>query len=385
MQFHPMDLDEQALLDSRCKLIQDIDGQTAYERTKEYDSAQHVILLEKMINRLTQSNEVLFAVKRNIRLRNKSFHATGSGSELLRNITSVLSQIERHFSEHALTPTVATFIQHAKSLDVDIRKEVLSQLRYPEVGAAVDKLNAFVDGLRSELQTDEHRTALAKFKRNAKDNFDALVKYFTVWFQYRAKVLLLRIDLGYGELAHYIINGHLGQPYAQMAEQMQAHRDLFFKHVRKHFKGEKVGYAWKLEYGLFKGFHCHVILLLNGDKHRFDVNLTKQLGEYWKASITEGLGLYFNCNTQKHVYKYPAVGLLRACDEEKWKGLEHIARYLTKPDGYIKLELPGSSRVFGKGTRPKVPHVKRGRRRSEQRSQIALHLKKIRSRYDLTA
>ena len=381
MQFQSMNPDEIALLESRSKINQDSNGQTFYERTKEYDSAERVIALEKMLNLLVQSNEVIYSVKSNPVLRKKFVHATGAGKELLRYISNTLPQIEQHLTGHTFTPTVAAFIKHVNTLDLDVQWNVLNSLSNLETDTAVDKLNSFVQALRSELQTDELRFEEKKFKRNAKDNCNVLMKYFRDWFKYRAKVLALRFDLGYGASAHQVINGCQGKPYAKMAEKMQAHRDLFFKHVRKHFKGEKVGYAWKLEYGLFKGFHCHVILLLNGDKHWSDVNLTKQLGEYWKTVITEDQGLYFNCNAQKHVYKYPSVGLLYACDEGKWKGLECIARYLTKPDGYIKLELPGNSRVFGKGNMPKLKHVKLGRPRIKQTAQAFMQLRSIRPRH----
>ena len=349
--FHP---DEVAFFQSRIHYTQDKDGNPSRLTTEEEDSALRVISTEKLMDTLMQSDKPIFTMKENSN-GNRVFNPSDIGKALLRYTTPVLRQMERHLPNHAFTPNVATFIGCAKAFEFNLDQDALMRLSGSALSNAVSDLNDFVHTLRTQLGTDQQRQAAARFKRNARYNHGAVLEYLEAWFSKHSKLLVLGIDLSYGEKAKHFINGCPGKPYAAMAEEIQHHRRIFFKYLRNRFKGEKVGYAWKLEYGLFKGFHCQVIILLNGDKHRDDVNLVKQLGQCWNTLITEGQGLHYNFNADKDDYAYPAVGLLHACDLNKWTGLTHIARYLTKPDGYIKLELPGNRRTFGKGNMPKIP------------------------------
>nr|WP_315232895.1 inovirus-type Gp2 protein [uncultured Albidiferax sp.] len=355
---HP---DEAAFFQSRLHYTQDKDGKPSCLTTEEKDSASQIILIEKLMNILIQSDKPIFLIKENLSNGKRAFHPTDIGKALLRYTTSVLRKIERHFPNHTFTPNVATFISYAKSFEFKLERDALMRLSGTELSDAVFDLNAFVHTLRTQLCTDQQRQAAARCKRNARYNNGSTLEYLEAWLSKHSKLLVLKIDLSYGEAANHSINGRPGKPYTAMTEEIQHHRRIFFKYLCNRFKGEKIGYAWKLEYGLFKGFHCHVIILLNGDKHRDDVNLVKQLGQCWNTIITEGKGLHYNFNADKDDYAYPAVGLLHACDLNKWTGLTHIARYLTKPDGYLKLELPDNRRTFGKGNMPKTSDVSRGR------------------------
>ena len=53
-------------------------------------------------------------------------------------------------------------------------------------------------------------------------------------------------------------------------------------------------------------------------------------------------------------------------DPDLWAGMYRLIEYLTKPDFWIRLQLPGNRRTFGKGGGlPKATQPKRGRPREK--------------------
>lgn len=114
-----------------------------------------------------------------------------------------------------------------------------------------------------------------------------------------------------------------------------------------------MGYAWKLEYGSEKrGFHCHLLLLLDGAKVRQDVTLARMLGEHWQQVITRGIGFYYNCNADKARYRKCGIGLIRHDDAEGMEGLQEAVKYLTKIDRCIQIFKLSSARIFGRSQMP---------------------------------
>jgi hypothetical protein len=116
-----------------------------------------------------------------------------------------------------------------------------------------------------------------------------------------------------------------------------------------------VGFAWKLEYGLDKGFHYHLLLLFDGSRRQQDVKIAMDIGEYWKHEITSGEGVYWNCNARKSDYKACGVGRISRNDIELRAILkDKVALYLTKVDVILKLVMPDNHRSYGRGGMPKI-------------------------------
>ena len=126
----------------------------------------------------------------------------------------------------------------------------------------------------------------------------------------------------------------------------------------------QVGYIWKLEYGVRKGHHFHVMLFFDGSKVRQDVVYAKAIGEYWVEVITNGKGVYFNCNHKKADYLYLGIGQVKHSDTEMRKNLLKAANYLCKKEQYLYLQLSKRMRTIGKGQilPPKVSSVGRPRK-----------------------
>lgn len=164
-------------------------------------------------------------------------------------------------------------------------------------------------------------------------------------FERHAKLLVVRVDVGYTEYA---------APYMD-ASMVHQHRQRLCKAFHQHsLFTHLLGYIWKLEYGEYKGFHYHMLFFFDGSKVRQDVRYAQRIGEYWNTTITQGHGVYFNCNYRaEERYHANAMGLVTYHDAEKHQGLIHIIRYLTKIDEYATLTVHGDT--FGHSQSP-TPH-----------------------------
>lgn len=69
------------------------------------------------------------------------------------------------------------------------------------------------------------------------------------------------------------------------------------------------GYAWALEQGLTKGYHCHLLLIYDGNQHQQDSALAMMVGQDWQT-ITMDQGMYYNCNLKENKEKFERNGLL---------------------------------------------------------------------------
>lgn len=150
------------------------------------------------------------------------------------------------------------------------------------------------------------------------------------------KLMVLRLDLGYGrEHASVSIDRIIGDWEALKA------------FITTNFPSY-LSYVVKLEYGLQKGAHMHVLMLFNGAMVRQDVTIAKLIGEHWSKVVTGGMGVYFNCNAApyKNRFSHCGVGVFSRLDEATVAGFQAVADYITKPDPLVTLMMPREKRFY---------------------------------------
>jgi len=201
--------------------------------------------------------------------------------------------------------------------------------------------------LRAEVHSPAFKKIIDNANRLLTKNHKSLLSYIHRVFEQHARLLVLRVDFGYR------LKPRCSVTQADlMTEYQQAKKD--YQHFVNNQKGNRlfeylVGHVWKLEYGLQKGFHYHLILFFDGSKVRQDITLAQQIGEYWQTIITQGRELYFNCNAKKHEYKYLGIGMINHHDTELRNNLNRAAGYLIKIDHFARLSAKSIHRNFGKG------------------------------------
>lgn len=259
-------------------------------------------------------------------------------------------------------------------------------------------LKALIDELQGEETVLDFKKANKAFHRTNRN----LKRYVSGLIEYKANLLVIRLDLGYNkdyfdrnraslyenlpasaELIPSEISDDTDKPKEQLtfheyrleAEKTQLQSDLqsmkeyrakFFRAIKNKYAVE--GFIWKLEYGADKSFHYHCLILLNGDKHREDIIIAKDMGEIWKkltidADSKTTKGIYWNCNANKENYRYLALGHLNASDTTMKNNLfKYVLSYLAKTDYYLKMAKTadrtigmGSDKVKVKSGRPRKP------------------------------
>jgi len=315
--------------------------------------------ITKLTLSISTSNDDLFTVKNDRRPGTRRIEASPLGKTLYSSFKTPLEEVIKYFPIHSFNPHFEAFRGALKHHDIEhLNRLPLNAFINEEADAVAARLNAFGQSLRSTTRTAEFKAAIRKTQRSCNKNYKGVMAYLKALFQKNGRLLGLRGDFSYKKTIHFDQFGS-DVSYAQA----KSDREALVNEIRKRYKEPLVGYVWKTEYGLLKGYHFHVLILLDGSKVREDVTIMKLLGEHWKHDITAGTGAFFNCNAKKSSYRFCGIGMLNHNDSEIWKGLELIATYLTKPDYYVRLNMPGNDRAFGKGGLPKQYGKKRGRPR----------------------
>lgn len=147
------------------------------------------------------------------------------------------------------------------------------------------------------------------------------------------KLMIVRLDLWYAQA--YALNM---RPELRILEDWERLR----RFIAQGFARAWVGYAVKFEYGLQRGVHAHVLLLFNGREVREDATIGRLIGDHWRQVITNGVGGYFNTNTQayKATMEYCGIGTFTSMTEDFREGMARMADYLAKPDHGVRLAVP---------------------------------------------
>lgn len=228
--------------------------------------------------------------------------------------------------------------------------------------------------LSEKLSEPKFQKLILKSKHTADKNYRSMLSYIDKLFNKRSRLLVVRVDLSYkAEIAdirrreRFTMAEHVSE-----FEQVKADLERLLRNRRhnKIFRG-LLGYIWKLEHGVLRGYHYHVVFFFDGAIRRGDISIGKQIGDHWNENITQGRGEYFNVNGSKCRYKNDIRGGINDSDTEAKQGLVYLAKYFSKPDYFMRLELPkkyqhGSKQLYrtlGKGQIPLRKGKKPGRPR----------------------
>jgi hypothetical protein len=224
----------------------------------------------------------------------------------------------------------------------------------------VECLTAAVEKIRRQGRSPSFKQEIWAFEKPARENYDSLVSLIRTHLAACHHLQVLRIDLGY---AQHFCDAALSGEQSISYQEVRCHRVALIRFIKRRLpKGAYKGYALKLEFGLDKTYHYHVLVLLNGDVVREDAKIAKIICDYWKQYITKGKGGAYNCNAA--TYKESGIGSVKYDDAKKRAILETtVAAYLTKPDFYIRMTKSDGHRAFWTSQPPKIRAIRRGRKR----------------------
>jgi hypothetical protein len=221
--------------------------------------------------------------------------------------------------------------------------------------------NRFVSVLRETGKEINARKAHRKMLLDATARDVSFTDYVASLIQCYRRLVVVRVDLAYRcSLDWYPPFSKMKADFARMMDNARRNDTVF--------KG-KVGFVVKFEFGLLKGPHAHLILFYDGDVRdgRHHSHLAESVGLYWASTITEGQGLYYNCNRdfrELEARGICGIGNITQSDSLKIENLlSRVLGYLCKSNSYVRPKGGGKMRLMQKGEKPTPKTTKRGRPR----------------------
>ncbi len=212
-------------------------------------------------------------------------------------------------------------------------------------------INGFVKDLYLRLKEPTTRKQIRSARKSARRRTKDFQEYVRRLLKARTPINVIRIDLGYQRQYGASIETII-EDLEHLHDNMR-HNDTLFKH--------RLGYIEKIEYGLSKGIHVHVLLFFSSErKSSANVHLAKSIGEYWVNEITRGHGHYWNMNAFEDYYRSLGrlgIGEIHAHDENGIRCLLFDVEYLCKVAQFIKPEANPKMKLIRRGAMPsKVKH-----------------------------
>lgn len=329
--------------------------------TQEMNLVSDIKWMENLTNKVIRSKELPFSVKTDKRSKRKYIDSTKLGGYILNILKVNIFDIKMHYPLHQFNPYIELHIRNVEDRHLFELPWIIFTLNDNEVVRWRDVLNGYVDGIRKEGNSQKFKKTMSDYQRLANKNYRELMIYLKALFKRHSRLLVLRLDLGYLKEQCWPVGGGSNVQY----DEVKKHWEVLLRYLKTKLPFDcMAGFAWRLEYGLDKNFHYHILILLDGSKVREDVTIARIIGEFWSNTVTKGAGLYYNCNAFKNSYKSCGIGMLHHEDTESLEGLEKAALYMVKTDYYLKMVAPGKGRTFGKGIMPEPKTETRGRPRT---------------------
>jgi hypothetical protein len=190
---------------------------------------------------------------------------------------------------------------------------------------------------------------LIDFQQRELKNQQSLFEYASTLIHHYARTLVVRVDLSIKKEYQALYNIQAFNLALEVLLRRIADQDSCFSGLH--------GYAWALEHGTSKGYHCHLLLMYDGNIHRGGFEMGQWVGECWEQ-ITHGCGYIFNCNRSDYMAIYEAmgslgIGMIHRHDEIKLNNfLNYVVPYLVngeKEEQHPRVKDSAYMRSFGKG------------------------------------
>ena len=339
------------LLDGALFFRSNLDDESGYYLTEESELSRRLRLTSGAIKNLLKTGTSLDLASTPVKASERRQMA-----DLLR---VCFEEVRRHFPMHRLAPDLAlverlTAVWEAQGLLPTHFDGITARLSIPEY-----RLDAFVREMRLEAGAPEFITAQKNYRRKFTKNHAGLLKNLASISKDCSRILVNRIDFSYQKPALWPDDTR--SPVT--LEEAVLHRRQILSWVKKQYT--VVGYSWRFEYGLLKGYHYHFLFLLDGSSHQQSVSINRHIGRQWNGPVTEGKGLHWNCNARD--YKFRGVGMLDHRDTPKIRiFLEKVVPYLTKTEEVIEFAPPDGTRTFGRSVTRQRHGNKAGRPRGQK-------------------
>ena len=182
--------------------------------------------------------------------------------------------------------------------------------------------------IRRVCKSRQFRARVNNDARREKDNYVSCANLMIELLRRDARLLILRVDLYF-------------EGDAKVLSDSEAAEQAYGKFLRSLREGRIVpdvlGYVGKRENGLDRRIHYHVLVAIDGDKHRAAFSMTERLRSFWIYDCvgSDWLASAFNCWTRRDEHTYPGMGLVHYTDSRMLMGVREALEYLCREDSQV--------------------------------------------------
>ncbi|MCS4298902.1 MULTISPECIES: inovirus-type Gp2 protein [Acinetobacter] len=191
-----------------------------------------------------------------------------------------------------------------------------------------------------------HKRQLSNHRYSELQNTQQLVERMENVIDQYSRILVVRVDLAYplkhqGQVGIQEFNDDMSELRKKIHD-----RDTIFKGL--------IEYAWALEQGEKKGYHCHLLLVYKGYQRRKAYGIAQQVGKLWRK-ITNGLGCDFNCHDAEYLKQFSdrntlGIGMIHRRNQDEVNNMLNTVKYLVRPEKdnqYLRVKCKKRMRTFG--------------------------------------
>ena len=186
---------------------------------------------------------------------------------------------------------------------------------------------------------------LRRHRENEKRNLESLSRKLDRALSRYSKSEVVRVDIAYLQSCNSIVDIQMFyQDLEELRKAISKRKDPFH---------DLVDFAWALEQGETKGYHCHLLLIFNGHQRQKGWAIADKVGKLWKQ-ITNDEGCYFNCHDPEQIAKYRELGILgigriHRDNPVEVRNLRNAGAYLVNPEKeaqHLRVKLSPKMRTF---------------------------------------
>ena len=202
--------------------------------------------------------------------------------------------------------------------------------------------NHLIDTLRGKMRGADFQLKVRRQQENSFRQFNSSVNYVSYLLKRHSRLLHVRVDLAYDRsLIESDEHGlsFIMDKFSQFRK-LISRKDGCFEHL--------TGYIAHVEYGRLKGHHIHMSLFYNGHKRRQDEHIAHQVRAAW-MKITNGIGLFYSTNLDKHIPICNAIGMIKRGDSDTFNCLAYVIWYQVKEDQNLTFKYSKMQRLYFRG------------------------------------
>lgn len=341
---------KQALIERTAAYRQSAGGVIPFS-TPEMQLIEQLWQAKHLASRLTRSTAAQFSLIH--KAAGDQLKATDLGNELLQLLSSFTGASIAQYPCHLFDPRIDLFLECAMKRNLTPTWRPFLPVAEKQLMPLVDALNGFVQDVRKRAATSGFKTKVVAFQTEIDKRRKGLQDYFNKLCVLYPAGHVIRMDFSY----------NLGQPLGNspgkdMHQQVRAHGEALLAHMKKSLGSALVGFAWTRDFASARGYHYHLVAVLNGPQTQELNNIVDSLGQEWCRQITGGMGLFFNCHGGRgHNFQYRGLIAMNHYAKPMQEHLRLVPTYMVQTEGLIAFAPLGKEKPFGMGTLPKVAHT----------------------------